>query len=93
MTLKTRPWDITEHLGTDAEIAAYLEAVFDDGDADEIRRALGHVARARGMSEIARDAGITRSGLYKALGEGGNPSFGTIKAILKSLGVKLKVTA
>ena len=93
MTLKTRPWDITEHLGSDAEITAYLEAVFDDGDADEIRRALGHIARARGMSDVARDAGITRSGLYKALGEGGNPSFGTVTAILKSLGVKLKVTA
>lgn len=93
MTLKTRPWDITEHLGTDAEITAYLEAVFEDGDPQEIRRALGHVARARGMSDVARGAGITRSGLYKALGEGGNPSFVTVSAILKALGVKMKLAA
>ncbi len=93
MTLKTRPWDITEHLGSEAEITAYLEAVFEDGDTDEIRRALSHVARARGMTEVAGAVGITRSGLYKALGEGGNPSFGTVSAILKALGVRLTVAA
>jgi probable addiction module antidote protein len=93
MTLKTRRWDITEYLGSEAEIAAYLEAVFDGGDPDEIRRALSHVARARGMSEVAREVGITRSGLYKALGEGGNPSFGTVSAILKAVGVRMTVAA
>ncbi len=93
MTLKTTRWDITEHLGTDAEVAAYLEAVFDEGDPDEIRAALSHVARARGMTEVAQKAGITRAGLYKALGEDGNPSFATISAVLKALGVKLKLAA
>ena len=93
MTIKTRKWDITEHLGSDEEVAAYLEAVFEGGDGDEIRRALSHVARARGMTEVASAVGITRSGLYKALGEGGNPSFGTVSAILKALGVRMTVAA
>ena len=91
MTLTTR-WDITEHLGSDAEIAAYLEAVFEGGDPAEIRDALGHVSRARGMTDVARQAGLTRAGLYKALGETGNPSFGTVAAVLKALGVRLAVT-
>ena len=91
MTIATRAWDITEHLGTNAEVAAYLDAVFEGGDADEIRRALGHVARARGMTDVARQVGITRAGLYKALGEGGNPSFGTVTAILKAVGVRMQV--
>ncbi len=90
MTMTTK-WDITEHLGSEAEIAAYLEAVFEDGDSDEIRRALGHAARARGMTDVATKAGITRAGLYKALGEGGNPSFATVNAVLKALGMKLQV--
>jgi probable addiction module antidote protein len=93
MAVTTTRWDITEHLGTDEEIAAYLEAVFEGGDAKEIRDALGHVARARGMTAVAEKAGITRAGLYKALGENGNPSFDTIMAIVKALGVRLAVAA
>jgi len=93
MPITTTRWDITEHLGTDEEIAAYLEAVFAGGDANEIRDALGHVARARGMTAVAEKAGITRAGLYKALGETGNPSFDTILAIVKALGVRLAVAA
>lgn len=89
MTLETTPWDVTEFLATDAAIAAYLDAVFEAGDPDEMRDALRHVARARGMSELARAAGITRAGLYKALGENGNPSFATMVAIMRALGVKL----
>lgn len=92
MTLKTLRWDITEELGCDEEIAAYLEAVFEAGDPDEIRDALGHAARARGMTELAQSTGISRSGLYKALGEGGNPSFETVAAMLKALGIRLSVT-
>ncbi len=91
MNIETTRWDITEHLGTGAEVKAYLEAVFEDGDPDEVRRALGHVARARGMTEVAQGAGITRAGLYKALGEGGNPSFATVAAIAKAVGVRLTV--
>jgi probable addiction module antidote protein len=89
MTVETTVWDVTEFLGSDKAIAAYLDAVFEQGDADEMRDALRHVARAKGMTELAAAAGITRAGLYKALGEGGNPSFATILAILKALGVKL----
>ncbi len=93
MNIETTRWDITEHLGTDVEVKAYLEAVFEDGDPDELRRALGHVARARGMTDVAKGAGITRAGLYKALGEGGNPSFSTVAAIAKAVGMRLTVAA
>ena len=93
MTVKTSRWDIGEQLDSGAQISAYLKVVFADGDADEIFRALGHVARARGMTDVAQKAGITRAGLYKALGEGGNPSFATVNAVLKALGVQLHVAA
>ena len=89
MTLETTRWDVTEFLDGEAAIAAYLDAVFEAGDPDEMRDALRHVARAKGMAELAKAAGITRAGLYKALSEDGNPSFATIVAVLKALGVKL----
>jgi probable addiction module antidote protein len=89
MVIETERWDITEHLGTEEEIAAYLDAVFEVGDPEEIRDALAHVARARGMTGLAEAAGISRAGLYKALGEQGNPSFETVLALLKALGVRL----
>lgn len=91
MIRETTKWDMADVLDSDEAIAAYLEAVFEDGDADEMRRALGHVARARGIADLADAAGITRSGLYKALGEDGNPSFATVAALLKALGVRLAV--
>jgi probable addiction module antidote protein len=87
----TTAWDITEHLQDDAAVADYLAAVFEDGDLAEIRRALAHVARARGMGELAQKVGLSRSGLYKALGEGGNPSFETVAGLLKAFGVRLTV--
>jgi probable addiction module antidote protein len=89
VTLKTTRWDVTEFLASDAAMAAYLDAVFEVGDPDEMRDALRHVARARGMAELAKAAGITRAGLYKALGEDGNPSFATIVAVMKALGMTL----
>ena len=92
MSIKTVRWDITALLGSEAEIASYLEAVFDAGDSDEIRDALGHVAKARGMTDLAQSIGLSRSGLYKALGEDGNPSFETVAALLKALGVRLSVS-
>lgn len=91
MTIETTRWDIAEFLDNDAAIAAYLEAVFEEGDAEEIRAAIGHVARAREMGSLAEAAGISRAGLYKALGEGGNPSFATMVALLDALGVRLAV--
>lgn len=89
MTLETTGWDVTEFLESDEAVAAYLDAVFEAGDPDEMRDALRHVARAKGMADLAKAAGITRAGLYKALGEEGNPSFATVVAVMKALGVKL----
>ena len=93
MAIETTRWDITEVLDGESAIAEYLSAVFEAGDPDEIRDAIGHAARARGMTQLAHSAGITRAGLYKALGENGNPSFATIAALLKAMGVKLTIAA
>jgi probable addiction module antidote protein len=93
MAIETTRWDIAEHLDSDEAIAAYLDAVFEAGDPAEIRDAIAHVVRARGMTEIAREAGISRAGLYKALGADGNPSFETVSAVLKALGVRMGVAA
>ena len=93
MALETTRWDITEHLGSEEAIAAYLDAVFDEGDAAEIRRALGHIARARGMTELAKASGVTREALYKALGDNGNPTLDTLLKVTKALGVRLSIAA
>lgn len=93
MTLETTRWDIAEHLDSAEAIAAYLDAVLEAGDPDELRDAIAHVARARGMTEIANKSGVSRAGLYKALGADGNPSLATMAAILKALGVRLAVAA
>ena len=89
----TTRWDITEHLDSEESIAAYLSVVLQEGDASEIRDAIGHVARARGMTELAKKTGVTRVGLYKALSENGNPSFALIHSLVKALGIQLLATA
>jgi probable addiction module antidote protein len=86
----TRTWDPARHLTTDAEILAYLEAALEDGDAAVIAAALGDVARARGMTDVARRAGLGRESLYKALSPGGNPELSTILRVLKALGLRLR---
>jgi probable addiction module antidote protein len=93
--ITTRPWDAAEHLQTDEEIAAYLDAALDEAGDDPafIAEALGTVARARGMSELARSTGLAREALYRALSPTGNPSFGTVLKVIKALGVKLHATA
>lgn len=93
MAIETKPWDAAEILKTNEDIAAYLDAWLEDGTPEEIRRALNTVARARGISELAEKIGMSRAGIYKALGEGGNPSFATMAAILNALGVKLHAVA
>jgi probable addiction module antidote protein len=93
MALDTTKWDVTEHLGSEDAIAAYLDAVFEDGDPALIKAAISDVVRARGMTEVSRKSGITRAGLYKALSDEGNPSFETIAAVMKALGVRLSVAA
>jgi len=93
MALETTPWNIQDHLQTPEECALYIEAVLVEAGDDPafITKALGDVARARGMAQTARDAGITREGLYKALSEDGNPSFATILKVLSALGLRLHV--
>lgn len=88
---KTIPWDSVDYLKTDQDIAHYLDAVFDDGDPALIAAALGDVARAKGMSQVAQAAGLGRESLYKALSPEGNPEFGTVLKVMRALGLKLKV--
>ncbi len=87
----TTRYDVTEHLRTPEEMAAYLEAYLDEanGDASLIAKALGDIARAKGMSQVARDAGLSRESLYKALSGERTPSFDTILKVIKALGLKL----
>ncbi|MDR6815141.1 putative addiction module antidote protein [Neorhizobium sp. 2083] len=91
MTVETKKWDIVEHLDTDERIALFLEAVFEDGDPAVIAAAIGDVARARGMSQIAKEAGLSRENLYRALSEGGNPEFATIFKVIRAIGYDLTV--
>ena len=89
MKPKTRPFDLAEHLNNDEDIAAYLTLVIEEGEPGELAHALGIVARARGMAQVAEDAGLTREALYKALREDAQPRFDTINRVCKALGVKL----
>ena len=84
-------YDVAEQLRTPREMAAYLDAWLEEApdDATGIARALGDIARARGMTQVARDAGLSRESLYKALGKDGNPSFATILKVARALGVRL----
>ncbi|HAJ37805.1 MAG TPA: putative addiction module antidote protein [Chloroflexi bacterium] len=89
--IPTRAWDVAEHLETEADMAAYLNAALEDGDAALVVAALGDIARAKGMSQIARDAGLERESLYKALSTTGNPEFGTILKVVRALGSQFHV--
>lgn len=84
-------WDPVDHLQTEADQVGYLNACLDEdpGDGSLVRAALGDIARARGMSQLARDSGMSREGLYKALSMEGNPEFGTIMRVIRALGVHL----
>ena len=86
---KTTRFDAADYLDTPERQVAYIAAALESGDADFVRDALGLVARARGMGEIARKAGLNRESLYKALGEAGNPEFGTVMRIVGALGLTL----
>ena len=93
MTLETTRWDAADTLQTKEDIAAYLDAVLEDGDPELLKAALGDIARAKGMTELARAAGLGRTGLYKALSPDGNPEFVTVAKVLKALGLRLSVAA
>ena len=86
---KTRVRDPAEHLVTEEDMAAYLEAALQEGDSALIAAALGDIARAKGMTQIARDAGLGRESLYKALSAEGNPEFATIMKVIAALGLQL----
>ncbi len=91
MAEKFSRWDVVDDLKTDEDMALYLDACVeeDPGDGSLIRAALGDIARAKGMSQLARDTGLAREGLYKALSADGNPEFSTIMKVIKALGLKL----
>jgi probable addiction module antidote protein/putative addiction module killer protein len=91
--IETRSWDATEHLETEEDMAAYLDAALEDGDPALVVAALGDIARAKGMSQIAREAGLGRESLYKALSASGNPEFATILKVVRALGLRLHVQA
>ena len=92
---KTTSYDVAEHLRTPEDMAAYLDAWLDEApeDAAVIARALGDIARAKGMSQVAKDAGLSRESLYRALSADGNPSFATVLKVAKALGVRLHARA
>jgi probable addiction module antidote protein len=93
--LKTTRWDSAQHLKTDEDMIAYLDACLAEAGDDPafIAHALGVIARAKGMSQLARDTGLGRESLYKALSGEGNPSFGTILKVMHALGIRLRAEA
>jgi probable addiction module antidote protein len=90
---RTKKWDAAEHLKNDADMAAYLEAALEESDPALVAAALGDIARAKGMGGIARETGLGRESLYKALSAEGNPEFSTILKVVKALGLRLHATA
>ncbi len=95
MTERFTNWDAADYLATNEDIQAYLEACIEEdaGDGRTIAACLGAIARARNMAQLARDAGISREGLYKALSGEGNPSFSTILKVARALGLRLEIKA
>lgn len=88
---KTRPFDAVDYLESEDDMVAYLEAALEQGDARVVAAALGDIARAKGMSQVARDAGLGRESLYKALSPDGNPEFATVLKVVRALGLSLHV--
>lgn len=87
--VKTRAWDAAAALDTPERIVLYLEAAFEEGDPQLIAAAIGDAARARGMTQLAKDTGLTREALYRALSDQGNPELSTVLKVLRALGIKL----
>ncbi len=95
MAVTLKKWDILDHLKTEEDMTLYLEACFDEAgdDAAFIAKALGDIAKARSMTQLAKDTGLGRESLYKALSGEGNPSFGTILKVINAMGLQLHVSA
>lgn len=94
-TIKLNKWDSAEYLKTEEDMALYLEACLEEAgdDAAFIAKALGNIARAKGMTQLARETGLGRESLYKALSGDGNPSFATILKVISALGIKLHASS
>jgi probable addiction module antidote protein len=86
---QTKPFDAADYLKSDDDMIAYLEAAFEEDDPRVVAAALGDIARAKGMSQVARDAGLGRESLYKSLSPEGNPELGTVMRVMRSLGLSL----
>jgi probable addiction module antidote protein len=93
MTIKLKPYDTADYLNSPEAIIAYIDAVLEDGEPALITHALGVVARAKGMTQLARDAGVTREALYKALTADGDPKLSTFVGVMKALGMRLSAKA
>jgi probable addiction module antidote protein len=89
--IETTAFDSADYLNSAEAIAAYLDAYLEDSNPDELRAALSTVARSHGVSDLAQRRGVTRAGIYKALGQDGNPSFETIRSSLAAMGLRLTV--
>jgi probable addiction module antidote protein len=85
----TKQWDPAEHFKSEEDMAAYLEAALEEGDPALVAAALGDIARAKGMTQVAHDTGLGRESLYKALSATGNPEFATVMKVVSALGLKL----
>ena len=91
MEVKTKPFDPADYIQSEDDIVEYLNAWLEDGTSQELARALGDIARSKGMTEIARATGLGRQALYTALSHNGNPTLGTLTAVLDALGLELSV--
>lgn len=89
--IETHVWDVADHLKTEEDMIAYLDAALEDGDPSLIVAALGDIARAKGMTQVAREAGLGRESLYKALSLSGNPEFASVLKVLSALGLRFHV--
>lgn len=92
MIIETTEWNTADYLTSGEAIAAYLEAALEDGDPKVVAVALGNIAKAKGMTNIAKEAGITREALYKALSEKGDPKLSTLLGVIKAIGLRFTVT-
>ena len=90
---KLPEFDMASQLRDETDIAEYLNMVLEDGDSNELMRAIGHIAKARGMTQIAKDTGLGRESLYKALSSGSKPRFETVMLVLRALNIDLKAVA
>lgn len=88
---KASDFDVLEYLDSEEAMAAYLNAALEEGDVSVVSVALGDIARAKGMTKLSKETGITRDGLYKALSQTGNPSFDLVQKVVNALGLKIEV--